>query len=306
MGVSQEELARRYSHDPRFNTQGKISKCVIENGFHTGVPGFQARLYRKHLLGLSREEFRKYLAGYNGNREKRLEDFIAHMENMNKQRQVSQNRPQQIRNTPPNAVPPQYSSPVSGTGSTQLTIGELRRLSPDQMTPQQLATLKAAGYEYDPNFGSWRSAEEIAGEKALAEHEAKMKAAGYVKVTNPLGESQWLTQEEIQAYVAEVLAKDKVRLAELVLEKVSTGQYEFDVALLGHIIPGHKPQQTYSLTTWKVKKRKLPFLPDKVDRISLIFRASICGKAISMIKTLPMSIKLTSCLVATVSIWSQY
>jgi hypothetical protein len=37
MGVSQEELARLYSHDNRYNTQGKISKCVIEHGFHTGV-----------------------------------------------------------------------------------------------------------------------------------------------------------------------------------------------------------------------------------------------------------------------------
>src|SRR5690554_5667099 len=93
MGVSQEELARRYSYDSRYDTQGKISKCVIEHGFHTGVPGYQARLARKHLLGLSREEFRRYIAGYQGSSQTKLEDFYAHIDNLNRRSSVGQGTP---------------------------------------------------------------------------------------------------------------------------------------------------------------------------------------------------------------------
>lgn len=83
-GVSQEELAEKYKDDKRYDSQAKISKCVIEHGFHTGVPGFQARQARKHLIGLSPEEFRSYIVDYNGSSDAKLEDFYAHIAYINK------------------------------------------------------------------------------------------------------------------------------------------------------------------------------------------------------------------------------
>jgi hypothetical protein len=291
MGVSQEELARLYSHDNRYNTQGKISKCVIEHGFHTGVPGYQARLARKHLLGLSREEFRSYVASYNGSSQTKLEDFYAHIDNVNKrnsagqqtrtgQRPVRQNEQEQYRYESPqrNGGHP-HSKPVSSSAASQQTIGELRRRSPDELTPQELNTLKALGYEYT-RIG-WRSPEQMAEDKAIteyearkeaerraqakaqADHEAKMISAGYIKVGNEWDGYQWLTQKQIWEQKVVTLATEKGRLTEYVIEQIMAGRLQFDVALLGHIIPGYKVEHTYSFRAIKPEKRKLSFLPDK-------------------------------------------
>lgn len=303
LGVSQEELARKYKYDSRYDTQRKISKCVIEHGFHTGIPGYQARQARKHLLGLSREKFRSFIVGYNGSSETKLEDFYTHIENINKrnsarqqttanrnsvrqqikanQKSVQQNKQQQSwYGSSQKDVTHQYSNPAPVAEPTQLTIGELCRRSPDELTPQQLATLKAHGYEYNRMIG-WRSPERIAEDnavseyyarqeaerrakaKAKAEHESKMAAAGYVKVGNQWDGYQWLTRKEIQDQAIVTLATEKGRLTEHVIERVMSGQLKFDVALLGHIIPGYKPEHTYSFRAIQLQKRKLPFLPDK-------------------------------------------
>lgn len=71
---------------------------------------------------------------------------------------------------------PQYSNPAPVAAPSQLTIGELCRLSPHELTPQQLATLKSAGYVYEQIFRCWRSPEEIAEEKAASEYYARKEA----------------------------------------------------------------------------------------------------------------------------------
>ncbi|SDZ37394.1 MORN repeat-containing protein [Proteiniborus ethanoligenes] len=91
--VSQEKLAIKYGCDPRFKTQQKISECVIENGFGTGAKGFQAAYYRTHLQGLSREEFAELLQDYGGNRSKKIDDFIAHIDRKKASRQNTIARP---------------------------------------------------------------------------------------------------------------------------------------------------------------------------------------------------------------------
>jgi len=289
LGVSQEELAKKYNYDDRYDTQGKISKCVIEHGFHTGLPGYQARLARKHLLGLSREEFRSYIVGYKGNSETKLDDFFTHIANMKESNSVRQqktinqkpaqyNKQQQSRyDSLETNVASQHSNPTPVAAPSQLTIGELRRLSLNELTPQQLDTLKAAGFVYDQVFG-WRSPEEIAEDKAtseyyerqeaekkaIAKYDAKMAAAGYVKVGNKYDGYQWISQEEVRVQAAVSLATEKGRLTEYVIERINMGELKFDVALLGHIIPGSKPEHTVSYYDIQLKKRKyLGFLPDK-------------------------------------------
>lgn len=60
------------------------------------------------------------------------------------------------------------------------------------------------------------------------------------------------------------LAMEKGRLAEHVIEQVKTGVLEFDVALLGHITLGSKPEHTVSFEAIMTKKHNhLTFLPDK-------------------------------------------
>lgn len=298
LGVSQEKLAEKYKYDGRYDSQGKISRCVIEHGFHTGVPGFQAREARKHLLGLPTEEFRRLIVGYDGSSDTKLEDFFAHINKINSvrqqkainqkpvqqqtatnQRPVQQNKQQQSwYDSLQKDVTPQYSNPAPVAAPSQLTIGELCRLSPDELTPQQLATLKAAGYVYEQIIRSWRSPEEIAEDKAAseyyarkeaekkakAEHDAKMAAAGYVKVGNVFDGYQWISQEEAWLQAAATLAMEKGRLTEYVMNQVNAGELEFDVALLGHKTPGSRPEHTVSFQEIITEKRKhLGFLPDK-------------------------------------------
>jgi hypothetical protein len=278
MGVSQEELARKYSYDSRFDTQSKISKCVIEHGFHTGIAGFQARLARKHLLGLSREEFRRYVAGYKGSRDTNLEDFFTHINEVNNRAALQQSKQQQYRPASgqryeqPQNFAPAAPTPAPVPEPAPLTIGELRRLRPDAMTPQQLATLKNAGYVYDPVMG-WKSPEMIAQEKAQEDHEARMRAAGYVEVGDMFTGTKWMKPEEIAEHAARTLAEEKFRLAEFVIENIKNGEFEFDVAFLGHIAPGAKPERTFNMFKLEYKKRKLPFLPEKMDTVMLTYPA---------------------------------
>lgn len=170
-------------------------------------------------------------------------------------------------------VTPQCSNPAPVAAPSQLTIGELCRFSPNELTQQQLATLKAAGYEYIELFKSWRSPEQIAEdnaaseyydrkaaeERARADHDAKMAAAGYVKVVD-----KWISQEEAWLQASATLAMEKGRLAEHVIERVNMGELEFEVALLGHITLGYEPERTVSFQEIMTKKNKyLTFLPDK-------------------------------------------
>jgi hypothetical protein len=297
--VSQEKLAKKYINDDRYNHQRKISDCVIEHGFGTGVAGFQARQSRKHLIGISREEFHGYIKGYQGNSNTTLDDFLAHVYETHSRRQqqtatnqipVQQNKQPQSRynSSPMNVTPqpsnpapmnttPQYSNPAPVAAPPQLTIGELCRLSPRELTPQQLSTLKAAGYVYEQFFG-WRSPEEIAESNALSEYyskieaekkanieyDAKMTAAGYVKVGNPFDGYQWISQEQARMNAAAALALAKGRLAEYVINQVQAGYLEFYVALLGHVSLGSEPEHTVSFTAIMPEKHKhLTFLPDK-------------------------------------------
>lgn len=287
LGVSQEKLAEKYKYDGRYDSQGKISRCVIEHGFHTGVPGFQAREARKHLLGLPTEEFRRLIVGYDGSSDTKLEDFFAHINKINSMRQqtvtnqkpVQQNKQQQSwYDSLQTNVTPQYSNPAPVAAPSQLTIGELCRFSPNELTPQQLSALKAAGYEYEQITRRWRSPEEIAEEKAAseyhgrieaekkakAEYEAKMAAAGYVKVGNVFDGYKWISKEEARFQAAAALAMEKGRLTEYVMNQVNAGELEFDVALLGHKTPGSRPEHTVSFQDIMTKKNKyLTFLPDK-------------------------------------------
>jgi hypothetical protein len=285
-GVSQEKLAEKYKNDVRFNHQRKISDCVIEHGFGTGVAGFQARQSRKHLIGISCEEFRNYIEGYQGNSNTNLDDFLTHVEKSHSIRQqtaanqkpVQQNTQQQSRgNTLQKEAKPQYSNPVPIATPSQLTIGELCRLSPWELTPQQLSTLKAAGYVYEQPIG-WITPEDIAESNALseynskieakrkaeAEHDAKMAAAGYLKVGNEFDGYQWISQEQAQINTAAALAMEKGRLAEYVITQVQAGNLEFYVALLGYNPLGSRPEHTVSFSEIISEKHKhLTFLPEK-------------------------------------------
>ena len=286
-GVSQEKLADMYKYDVRYNHQRKISDCVIEHGFGTGVPGFQALNSRKHLLGLSEEEFRGLISGYQGNSNTSIDDFLAHVERGRSVRQqtagsqkpMQQYKPQQSRNNVfQSEMTPQYRNPMPEAAPSQLTIGELCRLSPSELTPQQLASLKAAGYEYVEIIHSWRSPEEIAEDKAVSdyyareeaekkakeEYEAKMAAAGYVKVGNMYDGYQWISQDEAWVQAAATLATEKGRLTEYIIERVNMGELEFEVVLLGHRTLGSRPELTVDVQHTITKKNKyLTFLPDK-------------------------------------------
>lgn len=263
-----------FGHENYSFTVSLIHRCYNFFGKNSGKYTPKCAFERKYGYRVTRNDIEAFVVTYpNGtfNLGITFEDFLI---NRVKSASTQRPKPQPVQTD----MTHQYSNPLPPVDkASQLTIGELRRRSPDELTPRELATLKSLGYEYDSMMG-WRSPEQIAEDKAWseylarqeaerkakAEYEAKMAAAGYIKVGNEWDGYQWLTQEQIALQQAATLAIEKGRLMEHVIEQVNAGQLEFDVALLGHLIPGYKPEQTYSFPAVYLEKNKLlPFLPTK-------------------------------------------
>jgi hypothetical protein len=274
-----------------------ITRYYNLNGVNSGIYKNGCSFEKKYGYRVSRQDIEALLRTYPDglyNTDITFEQFlISRVNNAKKinqpqaykqqtttnQKPVQQNKQQQsMYDSMQRDVTPQYSNPAPAAAPSQLTIGELCRFSPNELTPQQLATLKAAGYEYIELFRSWRSPEQIAEDKAASEyyarkeaeekakreHDAKMAAAGYVKVGNVFDGFKWISKEEAWLQAATTLAMEKGRLAEYVMNQVNTGELEFEVALLGHRTLGTKPEHTVSFQEIMTKKNKyLTFLPDK-------------------------------------------
>lgn len=244
-GLSQNDLAEKYGYDQNFNTQQKISKCVIENVGSTGVPGFQARTQRQEFLsicsGISPQEFHNLLRNFNGNSNKTIEEFKVYVakNRSGQQQQKQQPKQQPIRQQPVKEAPKKKETFFQAIRGIWEDIKEKPDHQPQPSYNNNVNTGKSEGSDIDTFWGD-----------PLPEAEQKNFSFGTTvsdAFANPLNTKPEKVDEQSPLFLpweAEdgihnsnetmpeiVLAMAKGKLASYVMDRVNKGNLVFYVAL---------------------------------------------------------------------------